>query len=76
MPKFKKRKASVDTTSTQAVRRCQLLSTYSPVIRSRAHKLSKLKFQLMCDTFMPNNNILWECASNCKVVNHKKNVFL
>ena len=75
MPKFQKRKAPVDSSSTQAVKRSQLLKSYSPFIRSRAHKLSKLKFQLMCDTFLPNNNILWECTSNCKVVNHKKNGF-
>ena len=52
-----KKKAPVDTSSTKSVKRSQLLNTYSPVICAQSNRLSKLQFQLMCDTFLQNDNI-------------------
>ena len=53
----------------------QALAQYVPVIRLRSQRLSPLNTQLMHDSFLRNEKLVWERTSNCRVV-HKKMVII
>ena len=49
----------------------QALAQYAPVIRLRSQRLSPLNTQLMHDSFLRNEKLVWERTSNCRVIDKK-----
>ena len=49
----------------------QAIAQYAPVIRLRSQRLSAFYTQLMHDSFLRNEKLVWERTSNCRVIDKK-----
>ena len=71
MPTLKRNNDYQSPQKPSASQVIQVAPHYMPVLRSRGLKLSAYDNQLMNNAFLPNEELVWERTSNCKIVSNK-----